>query len=209
MQKSFLKIPNVPQFLIKSSTIAEIGGGQGWASCILKFIYPEKKIITSDISQYAIESVKYWEKLFGMEINQKIVCKSYKIPLENNSVDMIFCFQSAHHFMRHKETLAEIHRILKKEGCAIYMNEPSCKKFIYKLARKRVNKKGPSVPEDVLIYKNIERFSNEIGFEKTNLFFDPTIINRGPMETIYFYLLRQLPVLQHFLPTSIDYIFIK
>lgn len=208
--KVFLeKIEKYKQFFVASSTILEIGAGQGWASCILKKLFTDKKIITSDISEHAIASIKHWESLFGVAVDQKVVCKSYSIPLQDNSVDMVFCFQSAHHFVKHKETLAEIHRVLKSGGYALYLHEPSCRKYIYTLARKRVNAKRPNVPEDVLVYKEIVNFSKETGFDKANLMFAPTLLNRGPLETIYFYILKKLPFLQHLLPTSIDYLFKK
>lgn len=208
--KVFLeKIEKYKRLFAGATTILEMGAGQGWASCILKKLYPNQKMIISDISEHAIVSVKYWEGLFGVVIDQEVVCKSYDIPLQDNSVDMVFCFQAAHHFVKHKETLAEIYRVLKKGGCALYIHEPSCKKYIYTLARKRVNAKRQEVPEDVLVYKDIVSFAKVAGFGEANPIFDPTLANRGSFETVYFYILKRLPLLQRLLPTSIDYIFKK
>ena len=208
--KVFLeKIGEYKHIFVRAQSILEIGAGQGWASCILKKMYPDKKITASDISEHSVASLHCWEELFKVKIDAGLVCKSYSIPLPDNSVDMVFCFQSAHHFVKHKETLAEIYRVLKPGGCAIYLHEPSCRKYIYPLARRRVNKKRLSVPEDVLIYSDISSTAKEVGFEKKELFFNPNLLNRGPVETAYFYILKKLPFLQHLLPTSVDYVFEK
>lgn len=208
--KIFLKkIEKYKNYISNSLTVLEVGAGQGWASCIIKALHPTKKVIASDISSFAIEGAKHWEKLFSAEIDHKIVCKSYEIPLEDNSVDLVFCFQSAHHFVKHKETLAEVYRVLKDGGHAIYIHEPSCRKFIYKRAHERVNAKRPAVPEDVLVYKEITNFAKELNFKKVELFFEPDLSNRGPLQTIYFYVLKKLPILQKIFPTSVDYLFEK
>jgi len=203
------KIKENEHFFKNSNSILEIGAGQGWASCILKKLYPYNDIYCSDISKYAIESLKHWEKLFQVKVDKEIICKSYKIPLPDNSMDTIFCFQSAHHFCKHRKTLQEINRVLKSEGICMYLYEPSCKKYIHKLAYKRVNAKRPQVPEDVLIYKNILKFANEAGFQKNKIKFSPILTNRDPFETIYYCILKKVKFLQKLLPCTADYFFQK
>ncbi len=193
----------------QASSILEIGGGQGWASCILKALYPQTRIYASDISGYALESVKYWERLFNVRIEGKMACRGYQIPLEAASLDLVFCFQSAHHFGAQRETLAEACRVLKEGGHCLYLHEPSCKRYIYRLAHKRVNRKRPAVPEDVLIYKDMSTFAKEAGFRETKIAFDPTLTNRGPVETVYYYLLQKFKFLCPFLPCTVDYWFVK
>jgi len=208
--KIFLeKIKKYEDFFKNSNNILEIGAGQGWASCILKKLYPHKNIYCSDISKYAIESLKHWEKLFQVKVDKEIVCNSYKIPLPDNCMDTIFCFQSAHHFRKHEKTLKEIYRVLKPMGHCIYLFEPSCKSYIYKPAYKRVNRKRPEVPEDILIYKNILNLANNAGFQKNKIQFSPTLTNRGPFETIYYYILQKIKFLQKLLPCTADYFFQK
>jgi len=206
------KINEHKQSFENAKVILEVGAGQGWASCILKKMYPQKQIYCSDISQYALESLKHWEEIFKVKIDKKIVCKSYEIPLENESIDTIFCFQSAHHFRRHNETLKEVYRLLKTGGECLYLHEPSCKKYIYKLAHKRVNARRAQVAqvaEDILIYDNIVQLAKNIGFINSKVQFAPTTTNRAPFETIYYYILQKLKFLQKLLPCTADYIFSK
>ncbi|MBQ4801397.1 class I SAM-dependent methyltransferase [Aquimarina sp. MMG015] len=190
-----------------SETILELGGGQGWASCLIKKEY-SKKVYLSDISNYAIESLKNWEKVFGVKIDHSFACKSYEIPLEDNSVDLVFAFAAAHHFVKHKKTLKEVKRVLKKGGRCIYMYEPSCRKFLYPLAYKRVNKKRPHVPEDVLITKEIMSIATDLGL-KSYYEFHFSTISRGPVATMYYYFLGKMPFLANIIPCTCNYVFQK
>src|SRR3712207_4477406 len=52
------KLAYYREYFDKTESILEIGAGQGWASCIVKKNFPDKKVIASDISEYAIESSK-------------------------------------------------------------------------------------------------------------------------------------------------------
>lgn len=196
------------QYFDKSESILEIGAGQGWASCIVKKYFPDKKVIASDISKHAIASVNKWEYIFKASLDHKLNCRSYEIPLDNESIDLIFCFESAHHFVRHRKSLEDIYRVLKKGGTCLYLHEPSCRQYLYKLAHSRVNRIRPEVPEDVLIYTKIQQIANQIGF-KTNINFDRTCLNRGPTETIYYLLLQKIPLLYYYLPCTADFIFKK
>ena len=173
----------------------------------MKSLYlQDSQVISSDIAVYAVQSTFNWERMFNTNVD-KLACKAYEIPLKDGSVDLVFSFQSAHHFLKHKSVLKEIYRILINGGICIYLNEPSCNKYMYPLAYKRVNKKR-SVPEDVLIYKNILKLATDAGFT-TIVNFDTSFINRGPVETIYYYILGKISGLKYILPCGMDYIFTK
>lgn len=196
-------------FFENANSILEIGAGQGWASCIVKSKFPNKQVITSDISLYAVESVHYWESLFSTKLDQKFACKSYSIPLPDASIDLIFTFQSFHHFGEYKKTLQEIYRVLKPNGVCLLFDEPSCPSYIYPLALKRVNAKRPQIIEDVLKYKEIVNLSKVVGYKDVVVNFDPNIINRRPLPTIYYWILGKSRLLQKLLPCTADYLLKK
>lgn len=202
------KLTFYKEYFNKSQSILEIGAGQGWASCIVKKYFPDKQVVTSDISKYAIESVKKWEYIFKVSLDQKFYCRSYEIPLDDKTLDLVFCFESAHHFVKHRKTLKEIYRVLKDGGVCLYLHEPSCRQYLYKLAFERVNRRRPEVPEDVLLIKKIQEIASHIGFT-TDVRFDPTPSNRRPVETLYYLLLQKLPLLRYYFPCSVDFTFKK
>ncbi len=104
----------------------------------------------TDISEFAVLSLPKWERLFEVEVDNSYACTSYETSESDDSIDQVFCFAAAHHFLAHKRTLHEISRILKPGGISFYFHEPATPKYLYSLAYWRVNRKRPQVPEDVL-----------------------------------------------------------
>lgn len=210
LAKTFLnKINEYKEIFSNKKTVLEIGGGQGWASCLLKKYYLAKDsiVINSDISKYALQSTHYWQYHLDANID-KIACRSYEIPLKSNYLDVVFAFQAAHHLYKHSSTLKEIFRVLKPGGVCLYITEPSCRKYIYPLAFKRVNLKRPDVAEDVLIFKEIIGLAKKAGFIAA-AYYDTSFINKRPFETIYYYLLSKIKIFKYFLPCAMDYVFTK
>jgi SAM-dependent methyltransferase len=192
----------------QASVVLELGAGQAWASALVKRELPHLVAYASDISPYAVRSVSKWEHVFCSKVDRVFACPSSEIPLENESVDLVFCFQAAHHFREHRTTLVEIKRVLKSSGVCLYLQEPSCPRFWYRLANWRVNRKRPEVPEDVIVHRKLVAIAEEIGFSASyNLV--PHTMNRGTIETIYYAFLCRVKPLQHLLPCGADYIFRK
>lgn len=197
------KLSKFKHLFSRAGNILELGGGQGWASCIVKRLHPSAHVTLTDISPAAINSVDVWQQAFGARIDNAFACRSYDTPFEPSSYDLIFAYSAAHHFVRHRRTLHEVKRLLKNDGVAVYLHEPGCLGYLYGAAHYRVNRKRPEIPEDVLRYREIERLAREIGLNAT-IYFDPTRTNREPIETIYYTLLHAIPPLQHLLPCTVD-----
>lgn len=203
-----IKIKNHAELIGHSRTILEIGGGQGWASCVFKSLFPDKIIHASDIGEDVISYIKYWEDIYKVKIDDSFACRSYDIPLPNESVDLVFCYNAAHHFADIQGTLHDVYRVLKEGGACLFLQEPSCRKYLYPLASRRVTKKRPEVPEDVLVFKDIERMGKAEGFD-VEFRFDPLLLRRTPKEMIYYYVLSKIKPLQSLLPCGADYVFKK
>lgn len=193
----------------KGDTILELGAGSGWLSCLIKYLFREKRVLSSDIDKNAVTGMENWELTFDVELDDKIVCDSCNIPVQNESIDIVFCFQAAHHFKKFKKTLFEIYRILKPNGYCIFLHEPSCRKFIHKIAFIRVNLKTPGKGEDVLIYKKIEHIAKETGFREVKINFRPSLVNRKLAQFIYFFILNKVKFLNGILPSTADFVFRK
>lgn len=211
MRESAIFVDCVNRYKDKFSTagrVLEIGAGQGWASCIYKKIFPNAYVITTDISPYSIKSLVKWEHIWNVKIDYSYACKSYETKENSSSVDLIFCFASAHHFVAHNQTLQEISRILKPNGIAYYLYEPASNKFFYNIAKMRVEKKRSNIPEDILLTNQIIEFAQK---NNLNIKIDyyPTYLMRSPFETLYFYVLSRVPFLQKILPSTINFIFTK
>jgi SAM-dependent methyltransferase len=192
----------------RAGSILELGAGQGWASCLLKRKYPQARFTVSDISEYAVASVPKWEHIFSVSMDGRFPCKSYAIPAEDASFDCVFAFASAHHFMAHRKSLVEIKRILKPGGHCFYFHEPSCRKWIYPVAFKRVNRLRPEVPEDVIVFPKLLAIAKETGLQ-AEFRFTPTLNKRQPFEFLYYFALRKIPFFQQLLPCTGTYHFTR
>lgn len=207
--KAFLeKLTKYKYYFSNADTIVELGAGQGWASCIVKHLFTDSTVYATDLCPDAIKSLPKWEKIFNVTIDKSYACKSNELPFENDSIDLTFCFQAAHHFSEQKSTIQEIHRILKPGGVCLYLREPSCRKYIYPLAYKRVNNNRPTVPEDVLIYKDIIKMGKQTGFH-VNHAFDTSCTGHNSFAGVYYYILGKIGFLKHFFPCTSDITFIK
>ena len=194
--------------LTSNGKVLELGGGQGWASCLYKKLFPNAHVTATDISEFAVMSLPKWERLFEVRIDDSYACTSYRVNESDASLDQIFCFAAAHHFLAHKRTLREISRVLKPGGKALYFYEPATPKYLYSMAYWRVNKKRPQVPEDVLITSELRKLAREIGLD-FHVDYYPSLIKRGPFETVYFFVLGRIPFLQRILPCTANFIFTK
>lgn len=197
------KLESFGHFFSSAGKILELGGGQGWAACIIKRLYPASHVTLTDISPAAIASVHVWEHAFGVRVDDAAACRSYETPFDSSSFDLIFAYEAAHHFRRHQRTLREVRRLLKDDGVAIYLHEPGCPNYIHAAAHYRVNRKRPEVPEDVLRYREIEGLAREVGLDATT-YFSTLRTNRRPIETIYYTVLHAVPPLQRILPCTVD-----
>jgi SAM-dependent methyltransferase len=194
--------------LVSHGRVLELGGGQGWASCLYKRLFPAVHSITTDISEYAIMSLPKWERIFDVKINQSYSCRSYATNEEASSVDQIFCYAAAHHFLAHRRTLVEMKRVLKPGRSAYYFYEPATPRYLYKAAYWRVNRKRPEVPEDVLIVEKLREIARNVGLS-LRIEYYPSLLKRGAAETIYYLALAKFPVLQRILTCSANFIFTK
>lgn len=194
--------------LTSNGRVLELGGGQGWASCIYKKLFPNAHVTATDISEFAVMSLPKWERLFDVTVDNSYACKSYEINEIDASLDQIFCFEAAHHFLAHKRTLREISRALKPGGKAFYFHEPVTPRWLYSPAYWRVNRKRPEVPEDVLILPRLRELAHEMGLD-LHVDYYPSLIRRGPFEAAYYFVLGRIPLLQRILPCSANLIFTK
>ena len=195
-------------YFLNASDVFEIGGGQGWSSCILKRKFPHLNVTSSDISEFAVKSQFKWEEVFGVKIDQSSVCTSDNLPTGDCSLDIVYAFAAAHHFVVHKETLIECKRVLRPGGSLIYLYEPVTPRVFYSLAKWRVNRKRPDVPEDLLVPAVLSSYATQLGYNYKIMYF-PDLDSRGLVESLYYFVLSKLKFLNRLLPSTAIIVFTK
>ena len=181
--------------------IIELGSGQGWASALVKKLSPHTRVIATDISEFAIASVPEWERVWDAKVDAYYACPSSRTREGDASLDLVFCFGAAHHFSDMPATLREIRRILKPNGAALFLYEPSCPAYIHPLAKWRVNRIRPAVPEDLLIRRELIALGNDAGLdvEIANCF---STTARSLSSALYYRLLSLFPFLTRLVPCA-------
>ena len=104
----------VNQLDISNKIVLDIASGEGYGSFILsKFA---EKIIGVDISQ---EAIKHASEKYQSENLKYVHGDATKVPLADNSIDIIVSFETIEHHDKHKEMMAELKRVLKPDGILI------------------------------------------------------------------------------------------
>jgi SAM-dependent methyltransferase len=188
----------------RARTVLELGGGQGWACGALKKRFPHLNLLVSDITDCAVKSKHKWERIFGVTLAGALACTSYRIPLRPASIDVVFCYAAAHHFGDMKETLREISRVLTKGGHCLFLHEPTAPRIFYRMAYARVNRLRPAIHEDVLVPERVLSIAGELGLNG-RVDYHPTILKRGPRETLYYLVLSKVPGLQRYFPCTANF----
>jgi SAM-dependent methyltransferase len=181
--------------------ILELGSGQGWASALVKKLSPQARVTATDISEFAIASVPEWERVWDVKLDAYYACPSSRSREPDSSLDLVFCFGAAHHFSDLPASLREIRRILKPTGAALFLYEPSCPAYIHPLAKWRVNRIRPAVPEDLLIRRQLIALGKDAGLdvEIANCF---SSTGRPVTSALYYRLLSFLPFLTRLVPCA-------
>lgn len=186
--------------------IVELGGGQGWASCVVKRLYPTASVTLTDAVPAAVAGRAIWERVFRCELDAALAAPAQQIPMPDGSVDLLFCYAAAHHFVDHDAALREAHRLLRPGGWCLWLYEPTASAIMHRPAEARVNRKRTDVKEHVLIPATILATARQIGFSGAVHCF-PSPLRRGRFEALYYSVLAFVPVLARLLPCTAHFAF--
>jgi SAM-dependent methyltransferase len=103
-------------------TVLDFGAGTCWLSSILNRL--RCRTISLDVSPTALDLGR---ELFALDPRHRmdleprfLVYDGHRIPLPDASVDRLVCFDAFHHVPNVDEVLAEIFRVLKRGGRAVF-----------------------------------------------------------------------------------------
>ena len=191
-----------------AASVVEVGGGQGWASCLVKRRYPGAHVTLTDAVAAAVSGRTIWERVFACTLNAAVAAPAQALPIADASVDVVFCYAAAHHFIDHAAALSEASRVLRSGGSCLWLYEPTSSRLLHGLAEARVNRKRVDVPEHVLIPSRIIAIADGAGFD-ASVDYWPSGLRRGRFEGLYYSAMAFVPLLSRVLPCTAHFTFTK
>lgn len=154
--------------LAEGMRVLDFGAGTGWTSRYLSQLGCE--VVVSDVSPTALElAEQLYEKLPVVGWRPAPTFTRYdgrRIDLPDESVDRILCFDALHHTPNPDEVIAEMGRVLRPGGRAVF-SEPGPNHS--KGAQSQFEMKNYTVIENDIRMRDIERWALASGFDEVRL----------------------------------------
>ena len=102
--------------------ILEIGAGVGFTSQLLSEKYPNARILATDFDEGSIEIAKQKKHSSNISFHQ---ADATKLTLSDSQFDAAFSILALHHIHDFENAIAELARIVKRDGDVYIMDMPS------------------------------------------------------------------------------------
>ena len=183
--------------------LLELGGGYGYLSSYIKRTWPSTQITYTDPSEEAVKKSQQLERYYGVHLDQKWVCAAERTPFRDRTYDTVLMFSSFHHVQDPGQALTEIARVLRTDGSAYFLYEPSAPRYLHRLYNRHVHREG--VVENYYSLRQYRQMFKRAGFTtEITLVRDPSL-RWKKSSAMYYALLSLLPELVcHLLPCSIS-----
>jgi len=109
-------------------TVVDVGCGYGESLPKLQQRFNPARLVGLDICEEMIDASERVNSKHELNADL-LLCTSEKIPLEDNSVDLLFCHQTFHHIIEQENAMKEFYRIVKPGG--IFLFAESTKRYIH------------------------------------------------------------------------------
>jgi len=118
--KSWKSVAEALLKLMSPMVIADLGAGEGAFSLLLA--QRAKRVIAVDTSAKMVEFGRQQAKRQGVKNVDYRLGDMEEVPIEDNSVDLVFFSQSLHHALHPERAVAEAWRILKPGGRIVLLD---------------------------------------------------------------------------------------
>lgn len=118
----------IPQRRASYPFVADVGCGWGRSFRFLAERFAPERLIGIDVDPAMLEqsAATARQQGLGVELRQG---NSARLPLEDASVDLLFCHQTFHHLVEQEPALQEFYRVLKPGGVLLFAE--STRKYIH------------------------------------------------------------------------------
>ncbi len=106
--------------LESSQTIIDYGCGPGrYIPSVSRITGQQGKLYAADIQPQAVSEVRKLCKKRNLKNVEAVLVNNYSCPVDNNSADIIYCFDVFHRIEKPAALFLEFHRLIKKDGVLI------------------------------------------------------------------------------------------
>lgn len=109
--------------IAKDKDVLDIACGEGYGSNLLSKV--ARTVVGIDIDKKTINEAEYKYKTNNLSFVQ---CEATKLLFDNNTFDVIVCFETIEHIKEYEKLIAELKRVLKKDGLLI-LSTPNKRTF--------------------------------------------------------------------------------
>ncbi|KKP93297.1 MAG: Methyltransferase type 11 [Parcubacteria group bacterium GW2011_GWA1_36_12] len=114
---------------VKFTPYIEIGAEFSHRAMLLESKYKANGFAV-DLSLESLELANFFTKHLNLKkIPTRICADAYNLPFPDNSMNLIFCYQTLHHFPNPKQIIKEMYRVLKPCGYFFVNEEPVSQTF--------------------------------------------------------------------------------
>jgi ubiquinone/menaquinone biosynthesis C-methylase UbiE len=118
----------IPERKASYPLIVDVGCGWGRSFELLQERFAPRTLIGIDVSEEMLKQSARTAAAKGIEVDLR-QANSARLPLPNQSVDLLFCHQTFHHLVDQEGALAEFRRVLKPGGVMLFAE--STRKYIH------------------------------------------------------------------------------
>lgn len=111
---------------LNEKSCLDLGCGLGWVEVYILKKYPGSNLIAMEVNDDPYVGLGRATRLkeFAQCNFVSLIADMHLIPIEDNSLDIVFTVDALHHFRDMKQVFAEINRVLKPQGRFYAINEP-------------------------------------------------------------------------------------
>lgn len=117
-------LPQVREKLCRGDVL-ELGAESGHLSTFIKNKCAPRQVVASDLSDSLIEAMPYVNQALGFNEQPNIVIlDNYSLPFKDESFDAVLGCSVLHHVPDPATVLAQVKRVLRRNGMAVFWGEP-------------------------------------------------------------------------------------
>lgn len=118
----------IPQRLERYGVVVDVGCGSGYSLPKLAQRFQPRELVGVDIDPAMLEVARQEARSAGVAV-RLVEASSTRMPLPDESADMLFCHQTFHHLVEQEEALREFMRVLKPGGILLFAE--STRRYIH------------------------------------------------------------------------------